>query len=161
MCHKRVQSLHWYFQQLKSRNWLKKTERSRQKDPDGMSDMNGIILVTEDNSDVRLTTCMMLKKLGWTVLEAEDGAQALEVLRSRSDIDILLSDVVMPGGRSGYDLARELSEDADAPRVLLVSGYPDEFRSGNEASGLVVPLLEKPFTMSQLREALADLMKDI
>ena len=117
----------------------------------------GIILVTEDNPDVRVTTCMMLKKLGWTFLEAEDGAQALEVLAARKDIDILLSDVVMPGGRSGYDLARELSTQEDSPLVLLVSGYPDEFRSGNEASGLVVPLLEKPFTMSQLRDALDDL----
>jgi CheY-like chemotaxis protein len=117
----------------------------------------GLILVTEDNPDVRVTTCMMLKKLGWTFLEAEDGAQALEVLAARKDIDILLSDVVMPGGRSGYDLARELSTQDDSPLVLLVSGYPDEFRSGNEALGLVVPLLEKPFTMSQLRDALDDL----
>jgi CheY-like chemotaxis protein len=125
-----------------------------------MDDMSGIILVTEDNADVRLTTSMMLKKLGWTVLEAEDGAQALEILGSRSDIDILLSDVVMPGGRSGYDLARELSGDDNSPKVLLVSGYPDEFRSGNEATGLVVPLLEKPFTMAQLRDALASLFEN-
>jgi CheY-like chemotaxis protein len=131
-----------------------------QEDENNMSDTgesNGIILVTEDNPDVRVTTCMMLKELGWIVLEAEDGAQALEVLASRKDIDILLSDVVMPGGRSGYDLARELSGIDDSPRILLVSGYPDEFRSGNEASGLVVPLLEKPFTMSQLRDALDNL----
>ena len=123
-----------------------------------IGNVNGLILVTEDNPDVRVTTCMMLKKLGWTVLEARDGAEALEILGSRSDIDILLSDVVMPGGRSGYDLGRELSAKEGSPLVLLVSGYPDEFRSGNEASGLVVPLLEKPFTMSQLQHALTDLM---
>ena len=123
-----------------------------------IGNVNGLILVTEDNPDVRVTTCMILKKLGWTVLEARDGAEALEILGSRSDIDILLSDVVMPGGRSGYDLARELSAKEGSPLVLLVSGYPDEFRSGNEASGLVVPLLEKPFTMSQLQHALTDLM---
>ena len=123
-----------------------------------MSDTQGVILVTEDNPDVRLTTCMMLKKLGWTVLEAEDGVKALEVLASRNDIDVLLSDVVMPGGRSGYDLARELASQDDAPKVLLVSGYPDEFRSDSANDGLVVPLLEKPFTMGRLKEALAELI---
>ena len=123
-----------------------------------MSDTHGVILVTEDNPDVRLTTCMMLKKLGWTVLEAEDGVKALEVLNERDDIDILLSDVVMPGGRSGYDLAREMAGQENSPRVLLVSGYPDEFRSDSANDGLTVPLLEKPFTMGKLRDALEELM---
>jgi len=58
-----------------------------------IGNVNGLILVTEDNPDVRVTTCMMLKKLGWTVLEARDGAEALEILGSRSDIDILLGSV--------------------------------------------------------------------
>ena len=128
------------------------------EETDDMTESNGLVLVTEDDPDVRLTTCMMLRKLGWQVLEAEDGTRAMEVLDSRSDIDILLSDVVMPGGHSGYDLARELSAQDDPPRVLLVSGYPDGFRTGNDAVGLTVPLLPKPFTLAQLKESLSDLM---
>ena len=120
----------------------------------------GTILVTDDNPDVRETTCLMLQKLGWQALEATNAAEALEILDSRSGIDILLSDVVMPGGRSGYDLARELSQRENAPRVLLVSGYPDQPGFGDAASGDVVPLLQKPFTMSRLQEALSDLMQD-
>ena len=123
----------------------------------------GTILVTDDNYDVRITTCLMLEKLGWQVLEAADGAEALEILDNRSGIDILLSDVVMPGGRNGYDLARELSQRKNAPRVLLVSGYPDPTGPpghGDEASDDAVPFLQKPFTMSRLKEALSDLMRD-
>lgn len=119
---------------------------------------DGTILVAEDDPDVLITTCMMLKSMGWQVVEANDGVAAQKILEQRNDIDILMSDVVMPGGTSGFDLVEALQSQADAPKVLLVSGYPDKVAHADTSSGLIVPLLKKPFSLAQLETALRSII---
>jgi len=119
---------------------------------------DGTILVAEDDPDVLITTSMMLKSMGWQVVEANNGVAAQEILGQRNDIDVLMSDVVMPGGTSGFDLAESLQSQADAPRVLLVSGYPDKVAHANTSSELTVPLLKKPFSLAQLETALRSII---
>src|SRR3546814_12009255 len=74
---------------------------------------------------MRAVTLVMLAGLGYRTLEAETAAEALEVLDSDRAIDLVFSDVAMPGSMSGYDLAEVVLASRLAPRVLLCSGYTD------------------------------------
>lgn len=110
------------------------------------------ILVAEDNDDVRAHTVDALRLLGYRVLEAHDGPSALRLLeRPDTRVDLLFSDVVMPG-MSGWELVREVRERWPEVAVLFTSGYPrDHDAVGSQ--GRVAALLPKPFTRSDLAQA--------
>jgi len=108
------------------------------------------VLVVEDDELVREMTVATLTELGYRVLAAENGAAALKLLRGETEIDLLFSDVMMPGGMNGYELigrAREIRQDLKA---LVTSGYIDQQRPGIEAPDVL--LLPKPYRRSQLAE---------
>ncbi len=112
------------------------------------------ILVVEDDEDVRRTTMSMLNRLGYTVMEAEDGPSALKVLdKSGKDIDLVLSDVIMPSGMSGYDLANELRRHYQDIKVLMTSGYPEKVIDKDDIHGTGITLLRKPYKNTQLAAA--------
>lgn len=104
------------------------------------------VLLVEDEKSVRVLVRRVLDRMGYTVLEAEDGARALEVMRDQTEgPDLLLTDVIMPG-MSGRELADALHETHPDLKVLFMSGYTDEAISQH---GVLVPgvaFLEKPFT---------------
>lgn len=105
------------------------------------------ILVVEDNALVRGLICAVLEQHGYTVLQAGDGPDALKVhAECQHPIHMLVSDVVMPGGMSGLDLARQLAEaDADI-RVLLLSGYTEDMIGHYGGLPGRASFLQKPFT---------------
>ena len=79
---------------------------------------HGVVLVVEDDPDVRATTSSMLRELGYGVREAETGRSALALIESVPAIDLVFTDVIMPDGMNGIELARELGRTpAGAPRV--------------------------------------------
>ncbi len=123
----------------------------------GRENGGGTVLVVEDDPDVRLSAVMVLKAYGFEIREAENGTEALEVLALHNDIDVLFSDVVMPKGMSGLELAREASRRYDGLKILLTSGYPEAEleKSGLTNSGF--DLISKPYTNAQLTSALASL----
>ena len=82
------------------------------------------VLLVEDNTQVRNVTALRLKNLGYQVIEAENAPAAIDVLRSGKAVDLVFSDVVMPGGMSGFGLARWIREHMPAVRILLTSGSP-------------------------------------
>ncbi|HLK62719.1 MAG TPA: response regulator [Bryobacteraceae bacterium] len=110
----------------------------------------GTILVVDDVPNVRKMVCAMLAQTGYTCLEACDGAEALRVLQDTDDVQLVLTDVVMPN-MDGPQLARELSRTRPNLRILFMSGYTDDelVRSLGRASSLFLP---KPFTASILME---------
>lgn len=114
----------------------------------------GTVLLVEDDASARAATAKMLRRLGFAVLEtdnAHNGAAVWEQNRAR--IDVLISDIVMPGELSGRDLAEMLRQKCPDLPVLLISGYdPDWLNHKTGASGF--RLLNKPFTVEQLRQAL-------
>ena len=114
------------------------------------------ILVVEDDPDVLDVAVESLRMLGYDVLTAPDGPSALAVLRRDADIEILLSDIVMPHGMNGVELAREAVRLRPDLRVLLASGYPmTALPRDNGAAALdEFPFLSKPYRSSQLAEAL-------
>jgi PAS domain S-box-containing protein len=116
------------------------------------------ILVVEDDPDVLEVAVESLRILGYDVLTAPDGPSALAVLRRDPDIQILLSDIVMPNGMNGVELAREAVRLRPELRVLLASGYPmaAQPRHGNAVLD-EFPFLSKPYRSSQLAAALRGL----
>ena len=107
------------------------------------------VLVVEDQPDVREVIEMFLSDLGYRILTAPDGVAAQKVLAGDEPVDLLLTDVVMPNGVSGIDLAlgaRRLRQDL---KVVLVSGYPRDMQ--NRADGFSEMIfLEKPFRQAEL-----------
>jgi signal transduction histidine kinase len=110
------------------------------------------ILVVEDNDEVLEVAVTIIRDLGYEVLIATDGDEALALLGRDPSIDLLFSDVVMPGGLSGFQLA-EMARAVNADlQVLLTSGYPA--RGGGNASANRFPLIMKPYRREQLARML-------
>ena len=106
------------------------------------------MLLVEDEPEVRRLTREILEMHGYAVLEAADGAAALQTAREhRGSIDLLLTDVVMPGLR-GQEVAQALAATGRRPRVLYISGYPD--LGGADSAISDHALLAKPFAPAQL-----------
>ncbi len=111
------------------------------------------VLVIEDDADVRATLALMLDALDYRVREASTVAHAREVLADNGDIDLVLSDVVLPGGENGDQLADELRQTRPGLPVVLMSGYTRE-AVNRDADGR--RLLNKPFSESALADALRE-----
>ena len=110
------------------------------------------ILVVEDDPAVRRLVTETLEGLGYRTIGAGDAAAALAVLGRSQDVDLLLSDVVLAGGRHGPELAREITAARPELPVLFMSGYSEEAASGQ--GGLEAGMmLEKPFTRHRLAVA--------
>jgi CheY-like chemotaxis protein len=82
------------------------------------------ILVVEDQEAVRAVACGFLEDFGYEIIEAGDGFEALSRLQEHEDIDLMFSDVVMPGGMNGFDLAQAAQSMKPALKVVHTSGYP-------------------------------------
>ena len=118
----------------------------------------GTVLLVEDESAVREATKRMLRKFGFTVIEAKHGQDALAVWEKQGDaVDVVLTDVVMPS-MGGAELARALRERRPTLRVVFMSGYTQgtlELSSMDEAATRFLP---KPFTADQLVGTLRELI---
>jgi len=109
----------------------------------------GVAMLVDDEDLVRASTAAMLEDLGFHVIEARSGGEALECLGQDRPVDILVTDYLMPG-MTGVELAREASAARPTLPVLIVSGYSD---AAGLAAGL--PRLEKPFRQEDLATAIA------
>ena len=116
----------------------------------------GRILIVEDDPEVLDVTVEMLRTLGWEVLTAPDAPSGLSVLRRDADIDVLFSDIVMPRGMNGVELAREARRLRPELRVLLASGYPASALPAGTAGSEddEFPFLSKPYRASELAQKL-------
>ena len=112
------------------------------------------VLVIEDEPSVRRITHTMLKELGYDVKEAKDIALARLVLSLDDSIDVILSDVVLPGGTSGPQYAEELQATHPGLKVVFMSGYSAQAASHNGLMDSEPILLNKPFQKAQLARAL-------
>jgi signal transduction histidine kinase/ActR/RegA family two-component response regulator len=112
----------------------------------------GSVLLVEDDAEVANLVTEMLEQLGYQVIRAASASAALGALANERQVDIVFSDIMMPGGMNGVELAKELrSRRADLP-VLLTSGYAEAARESAEAAG--VEVLPKPYRIEDLAVAL-------
>ena len=143
--------------------YLPKSEQTEaaQSEPDRDQDDrptgSNTILVVEDDAAVLDVTSLMLADLGYAVLTARTGAEALDVLRRREDIRLLLTDVVMPGGMSGVDLGREARRMSRKVKVMLISGYAEDVLTAHQAHD-EFPILGKPLRQGPLARAIRSLL---
>ncbi len=110
----------------------------------------GRVLLVEDDAAVREVLKESLAASGWEVAQAADGAAARAVLEGAMLLDILVSDVVMPGAVSGVELARTAARLRPELPVLLISGYPTATLAAQGADEADLHLLRKPFTHAEL-----------
>ena len=114
------------------------------------------VLVLEDDSRVRRLAVRMLGELGYAVAEAADATAARALLDEGQRFDLVLSDVVLPGGISGPDFALEAAADDPDLRFVFMSGYPAEAAVGNGLIGAGSILLDKPFRRQKLASAVRE-----
>jgi CheY-like chemotaxis protein len=133
-------------------------EAPRKTVPISRSRAGETILVVEDDNDVRTATTEMLRELGYTVVTAAEGSAALGILASRSDIALLLTDVGLPGGMNG----RQLADAAHALRpelpVLFATGYARNAIVHHGRLDAGIHLLVKPYTHAELASKLSTLL---
>jgi PAS domain S-box-containing protein len=109
-----------------------------------------IILVVDDDDHVRSLTVLMLKRLGYVTREASDGAMALQILAEGKPIDLVLTDISMPG-MTGVTLAENIGRGVLPPRLLYMSGYAADALAG---AASIRNFIQKPFTEAGLANAI-------
>jgi PAS domain S-box-containing protein len=118
---------------------------------------NGHVLLVEDDHEVAEFTAEMIRSSGYRVTRVASAQAALGALANGRNIDLVFSDIMMPGGMNGVDLAKEIrTRKYDVP-VLLTSGYAAAFQA--EAHALGVRILAKPYRMEELSAVLLELMQ--
>lgn len=108
------------------------------------------VLVVEDQIDVGDYAETVLSEFGYTVLRADDASEALTLLDGSGHIDLLFSDLIMPGGMNGVMLAREVKRRRPKMLVLLTTGYAESSIERVDARGAEFDLIQKPYKRSEL-----------
>jgi CheY-like chemotaxis protein len=114
------------------------------------SRIDAAVLVVEDNIDVRKIVCRLLRDFGCTVIEANSGAAALEVLQSDRKIDLMFSDVVMPGGMSGTELVHAARRLRPGIKTLLTTGFAEASLRNQPQFADAGEILSKPYRRQDL-----------
>ncbi len=116
------------------------------------------ILVVEDEPLLRDSASQLLESLGYRVLAVADGANALEILSKGEKIDVLFSDVVLPGGMTGEMLAKQVKQRHPKVKILLTSAYSREVLIAQGRLVDRLPFLNKPFRRDQLGKSVRDIL---
>ncbi len=145
-------SVHLYFPKAEPGPIVSHARPTTEETPLGDGEL---ILLVEDNDRVREATVNRLETLGYAVLDARTGPEAIRLLQSGEPIALVFSDIVMPGGMTGYDVMEWVRAVKPDLKVLLTSGYSDMPLAVSEAARKV-KVLGKPYTREQLARALRE-----
>ncbi|HLH88178.1 MAG TPA: ATP-binding protein [Xanthobacteraceae bacterium] len=135
--------------------------REQESDPITSAAVEGgteTILLVEDDDKVRATTADLLDELGYRVLKAREADSATAIIESGASIDLLLTDVVLPGALDARELARRAQERLPRLRVLFTSGYTDNAIIHGKRLDPGVEMLSKPFTQEELARKLRKIL---
>jgi two-component system cell cycle sensor histidine kinase/response regulator CckA len=124
-------------------------------DPDRI---DAAILVVEDNIDVRRIVCRLLRDFGCTVLEAGSGQAALDILQSDQEIDLMFSDVVMPGGMSGTELVQTARRLRPGIKTLLTTGFAEASLRNQVQFADAGEIITKPYRRQDLARKLRSVL---
>ena len=131
-------------------------EQAEEAPADAMpSQGHGRLLVVEDDPQVLAVTVQVLRELGYETITATDAQSALEKLEQGAEVDLLFSDVVMPGGCNGVELARQAKAMRPELKVLLSSGYVGEAAA---LTAEAFELIDKPYEQAGLAARLAQIL---
>ena len=122
---------------------------------------NETVLYVEDDADVRETVELLLDALGYRLVSAASGAEAFGLLRDNEDIDLLFSDVVMPGGMNGVELAEKARSLRPGLKIVLTSGYSDSLLKLKASELADVHWLAKPFQFDDLARTMRNALDGV
>ena len=115
------------------------------------------ILLVEDNYKVRVFANRILTHLGYHIVEAADAAEALEYIHQHEDIDLLFTDIVMPGDIDGIGLAKQACSQLPSLSILITTGMSSH-ADDHRISAMNYPLLAKPYTAKQLAQSVRNML---
>jgi signal transduction histidine kinase/ActR/RegA family two-component response regulator len=118
------------------------------------------VLVVDDEPPVRMLISEALTDLGYAVQEASDGRSGLQLLRANTRIDLLITDVGMPGGMNGRQLAEAAREQRPDLKILFISGYAAQALSRDGPLGSGTQIMTKPFAMTDLAAKVHTMLAD-
>ncbi|TCK18538.1 PAS domain S-box-containing protein [Thiogranum longum] len=118
------------------------------------------VLIVDDESDLLQLADQYLSRLGYRTFTAENAPQALQILEGNEQVDILFSDVVMPGGMNGYELAQQATEKRPGIKVLLTSGYTSKIIAHNGLARFSAHMLNKPYREADLARRIRSVLDE-
>ncbi len=125
-----------------------------------IGDGNGeVVLMVEDEPTVRENVARMLEALSYRVIRASSGEEALAIIRSDCEIDLLFTDISMPGGINGTVVARQAAKLRPAMPVLLTTGYNEGVQIPRDVALSRINILRKPYRLHELGDAIGTALK--
>ena len=107
------------------------------------------MLVVDDEVDLLEIAKTYLEEMGYTTYQAEDAASALAVVEQHGDIDLIVTDIIMPGGMNGVELAQKIRQSLHQVKVIYCSGFPANALAERSMSMVDGPLLHKPYQRAE------------
>jgi PAS domain S-box-containing protein len=111
-----------------------------------------LILVVEDEADLRYLSVDLLTELGYKTIDAENGAEALRKIKASKDLALIFSDVVLPGSINGLEVGQKAKELLPGIKVIFTSGYSEKLIKEKNHIDTPIEVLKKPFSKTQLAE---------
>lgn len=121
-------------------------------------DAQDVVLIVEDEPVILMLLCDYLSKLGYRVLQAENGEQAFAILASKPHLDLMITDYRLPGGITGVMIAEPAVKLRPDLKVIFISGYAAEIRESGSPITRTAPILEKPFDLNTLQEKIQEML---
>ncbi|MFA5956749.1 PAS domain S-box protein [Hyphomicrobium sp.] len=126
--------------------------------PDRPIATNENILVVEDNRDVRALTVKRFERLGYRVVECVTGAEAKDALKNGLNVDLVFTDIMMPGGMTGIDLGKWIAENRPSLPVVLTTGFAEEIAGTTSAGKVSWTILRKPYAQKDLANVIRQVL---
>ncbi len=117
------------------------------------------MLVIDDEATVRMLIVEVLQEAGYTALEADDGPSGLKLLQSTARVDLLITDVGLPGGMNGRQVADAARQTRPNLKILFVTGYAENAAVGNGHLDAGMEVVTKPFVMTELGNKIAEMLE--
>ena len=120
----------------------------------------GTLLLVDDEQDLIEIASTYLKRLGYKTLHAKDGTEALRVVTENPDIDLVVTDIIMPGGLNGVELVQKVRDINPSIRCIYTSGFPADALAHKSLEVRDCELIRKPYRLAELKEAIQRNMRD-
>lgn len=126
---------------------------------EGQAAMGPTVLIVEDEVLSRLAMAEYLRECGFHVIEAANGVEAQHLVLAGLKVDLVFSDITMPGGVDGIDLALWLMVQCESTKVILTSGLPDALTKAQSACNQVLAFVPKPYDQADVANRIRELLK--
>ncbi|WP_426149430.1 PAS domain-containing protein [Pseudomonas sp. DC3000-4b1] len=117
------------------------------------------VLIVEDDAAARMLLTEVVQDLGYAVIEASDSVAGTRILESDVPIDLLITDIGLPGGCNGLDMVSRCQDQRKGLKVLFITGYTDQASTLPERLGHNARILTKPFALDAMRQCLRDFLE--